>query len=185
MATRVDALTKKQADTVTKYLKGSDNPRNTLLWVLGITTGLRIGDLLKLRLSDFEDGNSDIARTITVKEGKTKQRRIIHIGDAARQALRAYKEKLNGRDKLFTITREQARRLVKRWCKDCNLKGNYGTHTMRKVFATVVYDNSGGDPVATARITGHKNPAQLMAYIGRTPATEETIWHAIDRAFRW
>lgn len=45
--------------------------------------------------------------------------------------------------------------------------------------------NSGGDPVSTARVTGHSNAAQLMAYIGATPATEQAICNAIDKAFRW
>lgn len=86
-------------------------------------------------------------------------------------------------EELFGITREQARRLIKQWCDDCGLKGRYGTHTMRKTFATVAYDNSGGDPVLTARITGHSNPSQLMAYIGRKPATERKVWDAVGASF--
>ena len=184
MATRVSALTGKQAMSVTQYLKGKGNKRNVLLWILGITTGLRIGDLLRLNLSDFLNGDGKVAKSITVKESKTKQARLIPVATAAREALEAYQEGLGGRERLFTITREQARRLVKAWCRDCNLTGNYGTHTMRKTFATEAYLNSGGDPVATARVTGHSNAAQLMAYIGATPATEKAIWEGIAKAFK-
>lgn len=184
MATRVSGLTGKQAMSVTRYLKGEGNKRNVLLWTLGITTGLRISDLLRLNLSDFLDGSGKVAKSITVKESKTKKARLIPIATAARKALESYEEDLGGRERLFTITREQSRRLVKAWCRDCNLTGNYGTHTMRKTFATTAYLNSGGDPVATARVTGHSNTAQLMAYIGVTPATEKRIWDAIDKAFR-
>jgi len=185
MATRVSGLTSKQATSITQYLKGKGNKRNILLWTLGVTTGLRISDLLRLNLSDFLDGNGKVANSITVKESKTKKARLIPVATAAREALESYREDLGGRERLFTITREQARRLIKAWCKDCNLTGNYGTHTMRKAFATEAYLNSGGDPVATARVTGHSNAAQLMAYIGATPATEKVIWNAIDKAFKW
>lgn len=185
MATRVNGLTSKQAMSVTQYLRGKGNKRNVLLWVLGITTGLRISDLLRLNLSDFLDGDGKVAKSVTVKESKTRKARLITLATTAREALEAYREDLRGRDRLFTISREQARRLIKTWCRDCNLTGNYGTHTMRKTFATEAYVNSGGDPVATARVTGHSNAAQLMVYIGATPATEKTIWNGIDKAFKW
>lgn len=183
MATRVNGLTRKQATSITQYLRGKGNKRNALLWILGITTGLRISDLLKLNLSDFVDGGGKVAESITVKESKTRKARLIPVATAAREALESYREDLGGRERLFTITREQARRLVKAWCRDCNLTGNYGTHTMRKSFATEAYLNSGGDPVATARVTGHSNAAQLMTYIGATPATEQAIWDGINKAF--
>ena len=32
------------------------------------------------------------------------------------------------------------------------------------------------DPVLTARITGHTNPAQLMRYIGRLSDVEANVW---------
>jgi integrase len=53
---------------------------------------------------------------------------------------------------------------------------------MRKTFATIAYDNSGGDAVLTARVTGHSNPTQLMAYIGRAPATEQSVWDGVCEA---
>ena len=51
---------------------------------------------------------------------------------------------------------------------------------MRKTFATIVYESSGHDPVATARITGHSNPSQLLRYIGRGTQTEENILREIE-----
>lgn len=183
-AKRVDALTQKQATLVLNYLKGLGNKRNVLLWTLGITTGLRISDLLNLHLSDFLTAEGGVAESITVSEQKTGKARVIPIAPAALKAFVAYREDITDPDaKLFSITREQARRLVKAWCDDCGLKGRYGTHTMRKTFATVAYDNSGGDPVVTARVTGHSNPSQLLTYIGRKPLTELKVWKAVGKAF--
>jgi integrase len=182
-AKRVEGLTEKRAKVVLTYLKGLGNHRNSLLWALGITTGLRISDLLELRLADFLTPDGDVAESITIKEQKTGQGRTIILAPIVLEGLAAYRDSITEGEKLFAITREQARRLIKRWCDDCGLRGNYGTHTMRKTFATIAYDNSGGDPVTTARVTGHTNPSQLMAYIGRKPASELNIWTAIGAAF--
>jgi integrase len=182
-AKRVDGLTRKQAALILNYLKGLGNKRNVLLWALGITTGLRISDLLTLQLSDFLTAEGEVAKSITVNEKKTGKGRTIPVAPIARKSIDGYCEDITGDDLLFTITREQARRLVKTWCDECGLKGRYGTHTMRKTFATIAYENSGGDPVVTARVTGHSNPSQLLAYIGRKPASEMKVWNAIGKAF--
>lgn len=184
-AKRVGALSSKQAELVLNYLRGRGNKRNVLLWSLGITTGLRISDLLSLRLSDFLTPEGGVAESITVHEKKTGKGRTILIAPVARKAIESYREELTDTDaKLFTITREQSRRLVKQWCDACGFRGRYGTHTLRKTFATIAYDNSGGDPVTTARVTGHSNPSQLLAYIGRKPADELKIWQSIGKTFQ-
>lgn len=192
---RVSGLTRKEAAHVLTYLKGKGDPRNVLLWTLGISTGLRISDLLTLTWGEFIGPDGEIVDTITVREKKTarskRPARTIHVSAAAKDALRAFAKSTRPGlgDSLFTgpsgavITREQARRLVKAWCEECGLTGDFGTHTMRKTFATVAYENSGGDPVATARVTGHSNPSQLLHYIGKTAKTEENIWNALDKAF--
>ena len=182
-AKRVDGLSRAKAMVVFSYLKGLGNTRNSLLWALGITTGLRISDLLSLRLADFLTSDGELVQSITVKEQKTGNVRTLILAPIVLKELDGYRQEISEGDLLFGITREQARRLIKQWCDDCGLKGNYGTHTPRKTFATVAYDNSGGDPVMTARITGHSNPAQLMAYIGRKTASEQKIWNDVGLAF--
>jgi len=191
MANRVKALNPKQAKSVLTYLKGKGNSRDVLLWALGISTGLRVSDLTGLTWGDLTGPDGGIPETITVKETKTKQVRTINVLSIAREALEARRQEIRpaASEYLFPgrsggpISREQVRRLVKEWCKECNLSGDYGTHTMRKAFATAAYQNSGGDPVATARVTGHRNPSQLLHYIGVTTATERQITAGIDRAF--
>ena len=182
-AKRVEGLTEKRAKVVLTYLRGLGNHRNSLMWALGITTGLRISDLLSLRLADFLTPDGELAGSITIKEQKTGQGRTIILAPVVIEALQTYRDSITKGELMFAITREQARRLIKQWCDDCGLRGNYGTHTMRKTFATVAYDNSGGDPVLTARVTGHSNPSQLMAYIGRKPASEERVWAAVGASF--
>jgi len=59
--------------------------------------------------------------------------------------------------------------------RDMGLQGKISPHSLRKAFCDFVYENT-RDPVLTARITGHTNPAQLLRYIGRLPEVEERVW---------
>ncbi|WP_245867347.1 hypothetical protein SPSIL_013860 [Sporomusa silvacetica DSM 10669] len=56
---------KKQIDALKKYLRGQ-NIRDYLLFVLGINSGLRISDLLKLTVGDVQGQDR-----ISVREQKT------------------------------------------------------------------------------------------------------------------
>jgi len=185
MAERMGAITGKQAMSVLTYLQGKGKTRNVALWAMGIGTGLRISDILSLRWKDVLTAEGEISKSITITEGKTNQQRTLHLIPLVRNALEAYRtEDVERTALLFVLTRQQATRLVKEWVSAVNLKGNYGSHTMRKAFCTIVYENSGGDPVNAARVTGHTNPAQLMHYIGQTPPTIERIWKGLENTLK-
>ena len=182
MAERVGAITGKQAMSVLTYLQGKGKTRNVALWAMGIGTGLRISDILSLRWSDVLTAEGDVAESITIKEQKTGNGRTLRLIQMVRNALEAHRtEETERTARVFDLSRQQATRLVKEWCEAVNLKGNYGSHTMRKAFCTIVYENSGGDPVNAARVTGHTNPSQLMHYIGKTPPTIARIWTGLER----
>lgn len=119
------------------------NPRDYCLFILGINTGIRVGDILKLKVEDvyfLHPGDS-----FKVQEGKTRKWNTIAINEEVFQALWYY---LNSRslemdDYLFrsmrinhknAINTKHVRDLVKRWTAEVGLKGNYGSHTLRKTF---------------------------------------------------
>jgi integrase len=183
MAERVWALTREEALSVLARLKGTGSRRDVALWALGIGTGLRISDLLRLRGCDFVTAKGHVDVQLVVRASQTKKARNVQLIPLAREAVEAYLPELRRTELLFPITRQHARRLVKEWCEAANVDGQFGTHSMRKTFATIAYENSGGDAALTARVTGHSNPAQLMTYIGRTPATEQSVWDGVCEAF--
>lgn len=183
MAERVWALTREEALSVLAYLRTTGSKRDVALWALGIGTGLRIGDLLRLRGCDFGAAKGHVDAQLAVRASKTKRARSVQLIPLVCEAVEAYLPELRRTELLFPITRQHARRLVKEWCKAAKVDGQFGTHSMRKTFATIAYENSGGDAALTARVTGHSNPAQLMTYIGRIPATEQSVWDGVREAF--
>lgn len=74
-------------------LKRKKNPRDLLLFTAGINLGLRISDLLRLKVGDVKDRKGDIRDFIYITEQKTKKQRKIALNDGVREALQIYFDK--------------------------------------------------------------------------------------------
>ena len=127
----------KDIATIKKLL--SDHPRNYCLFVMGINTNLRASDLCRIT-AGMVRGLKPMDE-IEIKEKKTQKVRRITLNksvtDAIQQLLasRPYQDD----DLLFqgqrgAITPIFINSLVKGWCRRINLKGNYGSHTLRKTW---------------------------------------------------
>jgi integrase len=118
----------------------ADNPRNLCFFVLGINTNLRASDLLRLTAGQVRHRNA--GDEITLKERKTGKDRRITLNKSAVSAIKELLTSaplpdfsplfLSQRGEVLTVP--SVNRLVKSWCKAVNLKGNYGSHTLRKTF---------------------------------------------------
>ncbi|MGB3222547.1 MAG: site-specific integrase [Desulforhopalus sp.] len=124
-----------------KKLLRHEKPRDYCMFVLGINTNLRAGDLLSIKVGQVRDLVA--GGELSIKEEKTKKPRTITLNESAIEAIQHYLKsnttKLADEDHLFrsqrgTLTVPSVNRLVKSWCKEINLKGNYGSHTLRKTF---------------------------------------------------
>jgi integrase len=71
-------------------IKRDDENKYCLLLAIGVFTSLRIGDLLQLRFSQFENG-----KTFIIVEKKTKKTRMIKINQDLNSILIRVK-KMNG-----------------------------------------------------------------------------------------
>lgn len=127
----------KDIQTIKKMLK--DKPRDYCLFTLGINTNLRASDLLSITYDQV--AGVSVGDELVLKEKKTGKARRITLNQAAVDAI----GKLLGSveyslgDHLFkgqrgVLTVPSVNRLVKSWCKEINLKGNFGSHTLRKTF---------------------------------------------------
>ena len=153
----------------------SDKPRDLLLFTLGINNGIRVGDLLQLKVSDLKDlkpGDS-----IQIKESKTKKTNVLSINKEVHKTLRHFLVTQNpkGNEYLFKsrqgsrpITVMYVNRMVKSWCESINLSGNYGAHTLRKTFGYIQRTKFGVGFEVLCRRFNHSSPAITMRYLGIT-----------------
>lgn len=128
----------KDIGTIKKLL--ADKPRDLCLFTLGINTNLRASDLLNIKVSQVRglQPMDDIA----LKEKKTKKPRRISLNQACTCAINALlaSAEYADDDYLFksqrtpSLTVSTVNRMVKAWCSEINLKGNYGSHTLRKTW---------------------------------------------------
>jgi len=139
--------------------------RNYLLFCMGINTGLRISDILKLTVADVRGKD-----TYTLTEQKTGKIRKINL-HAVKDDITRYTASMNDTDYLFKsrignepITRVQAYRILNDVAKKINLD-EIGTHTLRKTFGYHFYKKY-KDVAVLQEIFNHSSPSITLRYIG-------------------
>ena len=117
----------------------ADKPRDYCLFTLGINTNLRASDLLSIEYDQV--AGMSAGDELVLKEKKTRKERRITLNQSAIEGIQRLLDsaEYNDGDFLFKgqrglLTVPSVNRLVKSWCADINLKGNYGSHTLRKTF---------------------------------------------------
>ena len=152
-------------DAIKKYLR-LRNLRDWMLFVAGINSGLRISDLLLLRVEDVG------GKHIVLKETKTRKRKWIRIVPKLRRAFDSYTPDMNDRDFLFRsreggnkpISRARAYQVLREAARVHGLD-HIGTHTMRKTFGYHFYQQY-KDVALLQRIFNHANQSVTLRYIG-------------------
>lgn len=163
-------------ENIAKYLKKT-NPRNHILFLCGIYTGLRISDILKLKVKDVKN-----KRYIALREKKTKKQKLIEINPVLRKELTPFIADKNLNEYLIKsrqgqnnpITRNMAYKILKDVAELYSLEA-IGTHTLRKTFGYHFYQQY-KDEVQLQLHFGHRDPVVTLRYIG---IQQETINKAV------
>lgn len=82
--------TLEEIEKIKKYFLDRREYRNYCLFIIGITTGYRISDLLSLKFSDFFEDYETWKREINIVEQKTKKRRTMPISEGIKTAINLY-----------------------------------------------------------------------------------------------
>lgn len=162
----------------------SKEPRNKLLFVLGINTGCRIKDLLKLRVKDLHGYKT--GDRIVIKEGKTAKQNVIIVNQEIKNCLDEYitsaEPAMN--EYLFKsrkgvnspLTTYRVTRLVKFWTESINLKYNTGAHTLRKTWCYIQRTKYSVPWEVLSLRMNHSSPAITRRYMG---VKEEEVERAL------
>ena len=147
-----------------------------LLITIGVFTGLRISDLLKLRFNQFE--NSEI---LTILEQKTKKTRRIKINPDLKQIVERVKDRMVVTDTnqyIFlnkygtkpidkSYVNVKLKELLKQY--DIMLEGNASSHIFRKTLGNRVLrlnNYSNESIVLLMELFGHSSPSVTKRYLG-------------------
>lgn len=176
----------KKIDTIKKLLK-QQNLRDYCLFVLGINSGLRISDLLKLRISDVSE-KGKIKDRIRLREKKTNKFKDFPLSNSTKSALKEYLKtrEYNENEPLFVsrknkgfLLRQQAYKIINDVAKSVGIKEKIGTHTLRKTFGYHAYNN-GYDITLIQKLFNHSSPAVTLRYIGITQDEMDDVYLSLD-----
>lgn len=151
-------------------LKRFCGERDYILFLIGINTGLRVSDILKLKAKDLKNKTY-----IMIQEGKTKKPRKIYLSNIYDEI----NEYIKTLDSAFmfpsrkgdkAISAIQAYRQIQKAADMAEIQ-NVGTHTMRKSFGYWFYKQT-KDVAKLQMILNHSKPEVTLRYIG---ITEEEI----------
>ena len=170
---------KKKIQAMIRFLRDKGNKRDPLLFLFGINTGLRIQDILNLKVRNLFDEDGELKEYLDLFEGKTMKRNTrrlkqIKLNSVIRPELYNYVKyyELEPNDWIFfslrtpsiPLDRINAYLMLKSAAKAVGIR-KFGTHSMRKTLAYNIY-NKDKDIALVMRMLNHQNPQHTLRYIG-------------------
>jgi len=161
----------KDIRSIKRLLK--DQLRNLCIFTLGINTNLRASDLLKItagQVRHLQPGEHFALRE--KKTGKDKNITINKTVHETVQALLATMPDATDDQPLFQSRKggtalcvPYLNSLVKAWCAEINLRGNYGSHTLRKTFGYQHRVQFNTDLPTLMHMFNHSSQKQTLDYL--------------------
>ena len=150
--------------------------------MVGINSALRISDLLTLRIGHFIDNQGRIKHRFQIHEQKRGKRHEVVINNSIKETLEEYIASypgitdspdhfvfFNTKSNNFSnpIKRGQAWKLITSICQQVGLRGNYGTHSLRKTWGYHAR-LQGVDLALIMHKLNHESIAYTKRYLGIT-----------------
>ncbi|WP_042401654.1 tyrosine-type recombinase/integrase [Clostridium saudiense] len=162
------------------YLKYK-NERDYILFLIGVTTGYRAGDLVKLKVRDIKEALK--RGEFTIYEGKkmnsknirekNRKPRSVELLPKVAKILKEYIRDKRDYEYMFQSRKgnnqpigvQAVSNILKNAAEYFGLY-NISAHSMRKTYAYKIYIDSGCDIVAVKELLGHRSIEETKAYIG-------------------
>lgn len=141
------------------------NERIAAALMLEANLGLRISDIVQLRLSDIvKDGER---YRLSIIEQKTGKARVFTVPLALYQFIRLYcmDNNISADAQIFPLTTRQIQKHLQIVCDYLGYTG-ISTHSFRKFYATEIYTKNGYNIVLVQKLLQHSSAAVTQAYIG-------------------
>lgn len=155
-------------DEVRKLFDVIGNPKHRLMMKLMYSAGLRVSELINLKINDIElDKNYG-----WVRGGKGNKDRLFIIADSLKNELGNFidSQKANSYDWLFTSKRggkynmKSPQQIIKNACDRSGIKKRISCHTLRHSFATHLIED-GCSVSEVQSLLGHKSPETTFIYL--------------------
>lgn len=170
--------------------------RNYMIFVLGISIGLRGCDLLRLQIKDVLCADGHIVDEIRTFESKTHKMNYPIVNDVAKEAIGKYldslEDKFSPNDRLIRaqgkidMDENTLYNIIKKAQLDLNLPYNLGAHSLRKTFAywTIAMHPDNAHILASLQeMLNHDSMKTTLHYAGQTKDNLRTLYTDIGKVF--
>ncbi len=161
------------------------NLKERIILELLYETGIRVSELAKLNVEDFDFFHS----VITIRNSKNMATRTVNFGNKLKQSLKEYMavNKSLFSDSLFTshfhpfinLSKSRITQILKAVVRRSNLTKRVNIHSLRHTFS-VHYLNFGGTIFQLQKLLGHKNIETTCNYLQYTILKDSTIISNLD-----
>ena len=178
----VQPFPKERINDVANWLKNY-NEKYYVIFLIGISVGIRISDILKLKISDME--NTD---RIVIKEKKTGKTKVFplrpYIAKIVTDYIKNYCNKENqeyiflGR-KGAKLDRSAVYRVLNRCMQELGIESKTGCHSLRKYCGRAIYEQT-KDLALVMTIFNHSSQLISARYIGLTQERINNTYQNLD-----
>ena len=163
--------TLKDVRDIISILKGE--PRNSLLFVIGVNSWLRIGTLLSLKVGDVRRLKTGDKHFFDKPDSQNPK--YLEINRSIYNEFKKYLKDttLKDDDYLFEsrkgedpLTIQSVNRLVKSWTKAVDLNGYYACESLRKTFGYIQRMEFGVGFDVLCKRFNHQSPARTAMFLG-------------------
>ena len=169
--------------------------RNYMIFTLGVSVGIRGGDLLNLRIGDVLNNDGSVKDYIWCIESKTRKTNQPKINETAKKAILEYIAELktvNFNDYLILSERKgkmdesQLYRILHKLNTDLGFEEHIGAHSLRKTFGYWNLKLHPNDMQALAIIQdmlNHSSSQTTLRYCGITREDKDKYYNEIQSIF--
>lgn len=163
----------KEINAIKKVLK-RHSERDYVLFIVGINTGLKITEMLSLKVKDLLNDKQEAKRFLYIPQKEGSPPKEVHVNEQVSRAVRHFvkEQGMENDDFLFAsvktrlpISRQQAYRIVHDAAKEVGIEGKIGTNSMRKTFGYHAYKR-GVAISLLQKFFHHDTKSETLKYIG-------------------
>ena len=168
------------------YLKG-ENPKYGLLFKFGLNTGLRISDILSVKIEDVFKSKYEFHNYLVLCEKKTGKEKKIKLNAALKKEILAYMKTRDAAPNPYLfysnkgghLSRIQAYRVLKDAANFCGVE-NFGTHSLRKTWGYWTYKNSKYNIGLIMDTFNHSSQRITLRYIGISQDQKDELYSLVQ-----
>ena len=155
--------------------------RDMVILELALSTGLRVGEISKLRIDDLQLTRKN--SSLIVRSGKGGKTRTVQFGSGLRKILREYLDyRSPASDFVFRSERQDQmttnaiQKVFKKKAKKAGLPKRYSIHALRHTFCTMIYKASGYNLRMVSQMAGHVSQQTSALYAAvLSPDVEKAV----------